>query len=305
MATTDLTPHPTITHHLAGGLGNQLFQIFTTIATAKDNGLPFFFTKKDKLGIQDETIRPTYWNNLLADLSPYLKEPLNDPPPTPNEIPKFAVWKEPAHKYNPIILTPIHADRQYILNGFFQSYKYFAHHHKHICEITGIYFAIEKEKMVAKTQYPQRTDRTITIHFRLGDYVKLPDYHPILPIDYYAKSITCILENADEPPLNVDYYCEIPDEPTVIPLVEKLRGIFPFLRFKRGGAMMPDWRQMLQMSLCKYNIIANSTFSWWGAFLNENPGRIVCYPDVWFGQALSGYDTQDMFPPDWACISAK
>jgi hypothetical protein len=52
------------------------------------------------------------------------------------------------------------------------------------------------------------------------------------------------------------------------------------------------------------NIIANSTFSWWGAYLNNNPEKIVCYPDQWFGPR-AGHDTSDLFPKDWIKIKTS
>jgi len=55
---------------------------------------------------------------------------------------------------------------------------------------------------------------------------------------------------------------------------------------------------MLLMSVCDHTIIANSTFSWWGAYFNQNPGKMVCYPDTWFGPALK-HDTRDLCPTDW------
>lgn len=55
------------------------------------------------------------------------------------------------------------------------------------------------------------------------------------------------------------------------------------------------------MSLCNHNIIANSTFSWWGAYFNINPEKIVCYPNVWFGSECNN-STQDLFPKNWVKI---
>jgi hypothetical protein len=56
-----------------------------------------------------------------------------------------------------------------------------------------------------------------------------------------------------------------------------------------------DWEQMIFMSCCKFNIIANSTFSWWGAFLNTIENRVVCYPSLWFGPKNVHMDTRDLF----------
>jgi len=56
------------------------------------------------------------------------------------------------------------------------------------------------------------------------------------------------------------------------------------------------------MSLCNHNIIANSTFSWWGAYLNSNVGNIVCYPEQWF-MPEAKKDTSDLFLEDWVAIN--
>ena len=53
------------------------------------------------------------------------------------------------------------------------------------------------------------------------------------------------------------------------------------------------------MSMCKHNIIANSTFSWFGAYFNNNPNKIVCYPSIWFGKLYKHYCTKDLFDDKW------
>jgi len=67
-----------------------------------------------------------------------------------------------------------------------------------------------------------------------------------------------------------------------------------------------DWKQMLIMSLIKNNIIANSTFSWWSAYLNINNNNTVIYPSIWFGpkifQNMTTKQKKDRFPEKWICV---
>ena len=65
-----------------------------------------------------------------------------------------------------------------------------------------------------------------------------------------------------------------------------------------------DWKQMVLMSLCDHNIIANSTFSWWGAYFNTNPKKIVTYPSKWFGEKLNHLNICDLFPIEWTQIDS-
>jgi hypothetical protein len=78
--------------------------------------------------------------------------------------------------------------------------------------------------------------------------------------------------------------------------------VYPELVFERAEPLLFDWEQLLLMSLCNYNVIANSTFSWWGAYFNENIGKKICYPSVWFGPK-AGHNTTDLFPKDWVKIA--
>ena len=110
------------------------------------------------------------------------------------------------------------------------------------------------------------------------------------------------IQSVDDTLNKVLYFCEDDDIETVNQTVNALRNDFPSLVFVRADPKLTDWEQMLLMSSCSHNIIANSSFSWWGANLNENMDRIVCCPNTWFGPAMRHNDVSDMIPHEWNVI---
>ena len=295
-----------ITHNLCGGLGNQLFQIFTTIATAIQTRQPFFFIYQETtIGI---THRTTYWNSLLNRLKPYTRN--DDPVVHPMITQKREIIKESSFNYSPISinyntenddLTTI-----YLLDGYFQSYKYFENNFLQICDKIGIKtMCAELEPILKDMTIEYQT--IISMHFRLGDYKTLPLYHPIIPYDYYKNSLEFILQEENlKNNICVLYFCEEEDiEMVENDYLKKLRVEFPSCVFKNSTTLgiYEDWKNLLLMSLCSHNIIANSSFSVWGAYFNNNTKKRVCYPSKWFGEALSYNDVSDIFPDEWYKIS--
>jgi hypothetical protein len=101
---------------------------------------------------------------------------------------------------------------------------------------------------------------------------------------------------------NILYFCENDDIDDVMLTVNKLENEFPEYTFIRADNTLEDWEQMLFMSCCHHNIIANSSFSWWGAYFNTQTDKIVCYPSVWFGE-IANNNTKDLCPTDWNKIN--
>ena len=73
------------------------------------------------------------------------------------------------------------------------------------------------------------------------------------------------------------------------------------IRLIKAPDTIPDWKQMLLMSLCEDNIIANSTFSWWGSYFNRRKDAIHCYPSIYYGPAMAA-DVSDLYPDSWVKI---
>jgi hypothetical protein len=147
-------------------------------------------------------------------------------------------------------------------------------------------------------------ENTISMHFRLGDYKHLTRIHPIATYAYYRNALSYFATTTSSTPKLVYYFCEEEDLATVSQMVERLSGEFgpgEFV-FKRAGASLEDWEQMLFMSCCSHHIIANSSFSWWGAYLNRSPSKVVCCPSVWFAPSVE-HNTKDLAPPEWVRIS--
>jgi len=273
-----------ITCNLMGGLGNQLFQIFTLLAYSIETKQKFILPEK----LPDWDKRHTYWNSLLINLEKYISD---------TKIYNCIKYNEPNFHYNPIpyIINNIE------LNGYFQSYKYFDNHFFDIIKFIKLNSIIKNTK-VKYLHYFE--NNTISMHFRLGDYKKLQDHHPILEYEYYEKSIENIIINTSKDNYDVLYFYEKDDIDDVCLIINKLKNKFTNVKFIGVDTNIVDWEQMLLMSLCNHNIIANSTFSWWGAYigykLNEN--KIICYPFKWFGPKLSHYNVSDLFLDKWKKI---
>jgi len=275
---------------LMGGLGNQLFQIFCGISYSLDNKLPFKINnnKPDKVSPLDNiSLRPTYWNNFLINLSKF----------TYNNNINLPVYREKAFfKYDKIpVIT-----QDFKLFGYYQSYKYFENQYENIIKLIGL----EERKRIIKEKYINyfANKKPISLHFRIGDYIKNLAMHPILPIEYYIQSINLLKNKVDE--LEEKNYLlifsELKDKEKIEQHIKRINVEFPNLEIFICDYNIEDYDQMLLMSLCDHNIIANSSFSWWGAYFNNNPEKIVCYPSLWNG---STNETQDLFPENWNKIS--
>jgi len=167
------------------------------------------------------------------------------------------------------------------LHGYFQSEKYFQHNREKVLE----YFSIDGETSSFINTLDILGGETCSIHIRRGDYLGLPNHHPTCTMEYYNEAITKMGD--------VKFLVFSDDIPWC-----KENFIGDNYTFVEGNS---DYVDIGIMSLCDNNIIANSSFSWWGAWLNRNPSKKVIAPKRWFGSSVN-HNTQDLIPKTWTTI---
>ena len=306
---------------LMGGLGNQLFQLFTLLAYARRCNASAL------VGIADESVltagrsRPTYWTTLLSALRPLL---------TSRRIGQqdgreFFFYRESSFDYRAIpLIAPSELDtKDLLLNGYFQSYLYFQRYRFELLQQLRIpdqqaIYCLPPCAAVGADD-DERVVR-VSMHFRRGDYLAKPDYHPVLTEEYYVTCLTALL-NALSSPASVHVFCFCEEESraevaSMLSTIARVvaaggsRGSKTILYRLVGSSeddVAEDWQQLLWMSACDHHILANSSFSWWGAYLSPRymeADHKVYYPRPWFGPAFVDGTTEKLCPSHWIAVSA-
>jgi hypothetical protein len=180
-------------------------------------------------------------------------------------------------------------NRAYLI-GYWQSNKYF----HDVENILRREFMVEAPLAGKNLEIANqiRNTNSISIHVRRGDYVSNPattEFHGICGIEYYRLCIAELVKKVAYP-----HFFVFSDDHNWTH--ENLKIDFPvtYVDHNDSGAGYEDMRLM---SLCRHNIIANSSFSWWGAWLNPNPSKLVYAPCRWFNR--SDIDTKDLVPAEW------
>jgi hypothetical protein len=239
---------------IQGGLGNQLFQWATAKAFSLRNNCEYKFEISFYYEQTFRRFELHKFNNIKINiLSPdnlknkkiiYVNE---------NEIKDFNI--------------PFEKDYCIFLNGYWQNEKYFKDQE---IEIKNTLKIPEDLKTYIYKKYPILNENTVSIHVRRTDYLSLSGYHYNQDLNYYNNSFD-ILNDKD---INVLVFSD-----DIKWCKENLK--FNNTYYIEGEENKID---LYIMSLCKNNIIANSTFSWWSAWLNDNPSKQIIAPKNWFGE---------------------
>lgn len=286
---------------LIGGLGNQLFQYalgrhlahihetelkldvagFETYklhsySLDKFNIVENFATKEEiKKFIKYRKKNGRIWflyNRLIADESMYVQER--------------------QFNFDPRVLR---SKNSAYIDGFWQTEKYF----KAIEEIIRKEFTLKTKISDYSAQIAGYINNanSVSIHIRRGDYAtdeKTNKYHGLCSLEYYHEAIKEIAKKIDKP-----HFFIFSDDPEWAK--KNLILDFP-ATYVDGNKSDKNYEDLYLMSLCKHQIIANSSFSWWGAWLNQNKNKIVFAPKKWFNYTKSSVNTNDIIPDSWIKI---
>lgn len=205
-----------------------------------------------------------------------------------NFTPKIYTPKDSAIEYKErgFHYSEIEYTNNISLMGYFQSEKYFKDNKDKVLDLLYLkdsYLQQIKEKYKQILEY-----ETISLHVRRTDYLHLSNAHPVLPVSYY-KSALDILNPKDKKILIFS------DD------LNWCRQIFQGNKFTYVDNNI-DILDLFLMSLCNHNIIANSSFSWWGATFNKNDAKKVIAPKNWFGSYYKDYNTKDLYSDGWIVI---
>lgn len=256
------------TTHIQGGLGNKLFQIAHLIGfTSKNPNYQAFINPKIICKSAHDTTET--WQHFIKGL------PLCHYRPTIEVV-------EPA-KATGKYLTHPHWQQDITFKGFFQTNKYF----NHITDIIIQRFRCPDDVQRVLLRKYDNLDSAYFIHFRRGDYVENP-FHFINLTQYYTRCLEMISGIVYVFSDDIEFAREF--------LAVRVSPKFDF-RFVAENEIMSLWL----MSLCRLGgICANSTFSWWGAYLNDYPKKRVYYPARFYPHNFT--DTSDLIPAEFTAI---
>ena len=258
---------------MQGGLGNQLFQ-YALYENFKSKGITTKIDistyidgrearplELDKLGLHFETADKKELHAYFADDDIFFDRLLR----YSIGIKKYI--KDTKFDFDSRILNLTEG----FLNGYWQSDKYFAPIGSVIRE--QICFQNIDTDAIKDREKRMRESDSVSIHVRMGDYLQCSDlYGNICTKEYYRKAIRYISEKIENPVFYI-----FSDEPAKA--AEMLSGYSFDMVTENKGA--DSYKDMYLMSCCKHHIIANSSFSWWGAWLDQKPGKIVVTPSRW------------------------
>jgi hypothetical protein len=282
-----------IVSRLIGGLGNQMFQFAAGRALAMRLGVPFRIDRRAFSTYQTHAFGMDCFNVELADATPRqlpnwhaegrVQRLLRNFLPAP-----IFVYGERSFTFEPKVLAL--PDGTY-LDGYWQTEKYFSD----FADVIRADFTVRHVPSDANRWWLEEISRThsVSLHIRRGDFVTNPSaatVHGTCGLDYYERAVTYLREVTGIDPVlyvfsdDLDWVAANLRLPYVLHLV-------------RENDAATNYEDLRLMKTCRHHIVANSSFSWWGAWLDGRTDSITVAPERWF--AAGTPDASDLVPQRW------
>jgi len=252
---------------ISGGLGNNLFRIATAYNFALNNNFQLICDISEKKSTHGnfDNYKDNFFRKLtLTESIPFLPK---------FQQPNFAFCDIPKQK------------NDFEIIGYYQSEQFFLEHRDEILKL----FEIDdiSNNLIEEKYKKILRENTCSLHVRRGDYLSVQHILPIQSIDYYKLAIEKIGHDK--------LFLIFSDD------INWCKNVFSFIPNKIFIEGNSDVIDLYLMSKCNNNIIANSSYSWWGAWLNQNPSKLVISPSIWFGHQ-GPKETEDIIPKNWLKI---
>lgn len=261
---------------LIGGLGNQLFQyvVGRHLAEIHKTELLLDLSEFETYKLHKYAL---FGLNVIENFA------------TENQVNALPICKEKHFHFDPEFKN---IPDDVVLMGYWQTENYFVDIEDIIRNECSLKNAAEgKDKKVLQDVMALNS---VSLHIRRGDYVKNTYESQILisaDLEYYNRCVEHITKSVDD-----CHFFIFSDDPAWVK--ENLKLSYP-VTFVDHNDANTNYEDLRLMSYCKHNIICNSSFSWWGAWLNSNPEKIVCAPKKWFSDETKYIDSKDLVPERW------
>ncbi len=233
-------------------MGNFLFQAACALAYAWKHKLEFSLPNSTK----DPKSNPIYLQHLVN--------------PKWNDMQPAVRIEEQSHCFQIIPFREQWRHQNIILDGYWQSEKYFCDYRERILEAFG--YENEQWKGI------------VSLHVRRGDYLTLTKKHPSVSVEWMVRAMALF------PGSHFMFFSD--DMPWC-------KQTFQHRKDVSFSDKHNEEKDLVAMSHCEHHICSASTFSWWGAWLNRNPDKRVVFPNNWFVPGYKGLQVQDIIPERW------
>lgn len=282
-----------IISRIIGGLGNQMFQYACGLSLARHNNVPLFLDIRD---FEQYPLRKFTLDKFSISASTksgdHLPEQSHIRSPLVRLLPKFykprgiRIIRERSMLFDE---TLTQQGNNLYLDGYWQSEKYFTYVADELRKEFSLREPLDQENQ--RLLDKMRNEQSVSLHVRRGDYVNHPLY-ATCSLNYYHQALAKI--QAQHPDCTVYVFS---DDPAWVKANITTGAPTTYVTNNQGDS---DYKDMILMSACRHHIIANSSFSWWGAWLGTSADAIVIAPNAWYTDPTK--NTRDLLPSSWITI---